>query len=242
MQPRKPHALLYSLLVGAAVGLASGCARPAVVERAGRAGGTVRTDPRAPDPAARYLFYLHARIVEDEGLPAISPEHGEYQYGAILDRLASFGFVVVSEVRPQGANSTAYAERVASQVDALLRAGVPPDHVTVVGASKGAYIAALVSHAVPSPKVRYVLLSMCDAETVAYMIEQGTRLHGEVLALRDAADTPALAGSCSALFTFSRQMGRHHEIVVDVGTGHGILYQPLDAWVLPTVQWAQEPE
>ena len=39
-------------------------------------------------------------------------------------------------------------------------------------------------------KWSYVILSMCDAETVAYMIEQGTDLHGDVLALRDAADTP----------------------------------------------------
>ncbi|WP_143536781.1 hypothetical protein [Rubricoccus marinus] len=159
-----------------------------------------------------------------------------------MDRLARFGFVVVSEVRPKDAPSGFYAQRIAAQVDSLLGAGVPPEHVTVVGASKGAYIAALVSHRVSVPSVRYVLLSMCDAETVAYMIEQGTDLHGDVLALRDAADTPDLVGSCEDLFTFSREIGRHDEFVVDVGTGHGILYQPLDAWVFPTVRWAQEPE
>ena len=234
-------------LVTLGLSLLIGCTGLATTEQTGRAGAAargaaVRTDLGPIDPAARYLFYLHAKIVEDEGLPAVSPAHGEYEYGAILDRLASFGFVVVSEIRPKDASSTAYAERVSSQVDALLEAGVPPTHITVVGASKGAYIAALVSHAVPTPDVRYVILSMCDAETVAYMIEQGTDLHGDVLALRDAADTPDLVGSCEALFTFSHEMDRHGEIVVNVGTGHGILYQPLDAWVLPTVQWAQEPE
>ena len=232
--------LLTFLRLALGLSLLAGCTGAA--EQIGHDAGSVRTDLGSMDPARRYLFYLHAKIVEDEGLPASSPEHGEYQYGAILDRLASFGFVVVSEVRPKDASSGAYAQRIAAQVDSLLGAGVPPDHVTVVGASKGAYIAALVSHRVPAPGVRYVILSMCDAETVAYMIEQGTDLHGEVLALRDAADTPDLVGSCEGLFTFSREIGRHDELVVEVGTGHGILYQPLDAWVLPAVQWALEPE
>lgn len=242
MPPLGPQPVLHFLLVALGLSLLAGCTGLATTEQVEHDGATVRTDLGPIDPTARYLFYLHAKIVEDEGLPAISPEHGEYQYEAILDRLASFGFVVVSEVRPKDASSTAYAERVSSQVDSLLSAGVPSNHVTVVGASKGAYIAALVSHAVPAPGVHYVILSMCDAETVAYMIEQGTDLHGDVLALRDAADTPDLVGSCEALFAFSRQIGRHNEIVVEVGTGHGILYRPLDEWVLPTVQWTQEPE
>ena len=219
-----------------------GCTVLAPTDRVEHGGGGVRIDLGPIHPGARYLFYLHAKIVEEQGLPAMSPEHGEYQYAAILDRLASFGFVVVSEVRAQDASSVLYAQRIAAQVDSLLDAGVPPEHVTVVGASKGAYIAALVSHRVPTPGVRYVILSMCDAETVAYMMEQGTDLHGDVLALRDAADTPDLVGSCEDLFAFSREIGRHNEIVVDVGTGHGILYQPLDAWVLPTVRWARGAE
>lgn len=228
------------LLAGMGLCLIAGCTGLATTPPVEHDTGSVRTHLGPTDPAARYLFYLHAKIVEEQGLPAVSPEHGEYQYGAILDRLASFGFVVVSEVRPKDASSAVYAARISSQVDSLIRAGVPPAHIAVVGASKGAYIAALVSHTVPTPGVRYVILSMCDAETVAYMIEQGTDLHGDVLALRDAADTPDLVGSCEDLYSFSRQIGHHEEVVVDVGTGHGILYRPLDEWVLPTVRWARE--
>ena len=238
--PHESNSMIRSLVLGLGLSLLAGCSGPARVEPAGQGGGAVRADLGQIDPSARYLFYLHAKIVEDEGLPAVSPQHGEYHYGAIVDRLANFGFVVVSEVRPKDASSGVHAERIAAQVDSLLDGGVPPEHVAVVGASKGGYIAALVSHAVPTPGVRYVILSMCDAETVAYMIEQGTDLHGDVLALRDMADTPDLVGSCEDLFTFSREIGRHDEIVVEVGTGHGILYRPLDAWVLPTVEWAKE--
>jgi hypothetical protein len=190
------------------------------------------------DTSARYLFFFHAKIVEDKGLPAISEQFGEYRYRAILQRLASFGFTVVSEVRPKEASSGVYAERVAAQVRRLLDAGVAPSHITVVGASKGAYMAALVSHQITTPGIGYVILAMCDAETVAYMIKQGTDLHGDVLALRDAADTKELTGPCGPLFAFSRNIGAHHETIVNVGTGHGILYRPLDEWVLPVIRWA----
>ena len=40
--------------------------------------------PATIDPDADYLFYLHGKIIEDQGLPAISPDYGEYQYLAIL--------------------------------------------------------------------------------------------------------------------------------------------------------------
>ena len=53
--------------------------------------------PARIDPAAKYLFYLHGKIIEDQGLPAISPDYGEYQYAAILQALAGHGFHVISE-------------------------------------------------------------------------------------------------------------------------------------------------
>ena len=35
-------------------------------------------------------------------------------------------------------------------------------------------------------------------------------------------------------------VSRRNEIVLQVGTGHGILYEPLSEWVLPTVKWANQ--
>ena len=40
--------------------------------------------PDVIDPAKRYMFYLHGKILEDQGIPAVSPEFGEYQYKEIL--------------------------------------------------------------------------------------------------------------------------------------------------------------
>ena len=197
--------------------------------------------PASIDPASRYMFYLHGKIIEDVGLPAVSPEFGEYEYAAILKTLQGHGFAVISEQRPKDTDADAYARKVVGQIDALLKASVPAGNISVVGASKGAFIAATVSFLLPDPAINYVLIGTCHPDTVEAWKSSGSQFHGNVLTIRDVADLE-YSGSCEELFRTSegKGLGRHEEIVLQVGTGHGILFKPLDEWVLPTVQWATE--
>jgi len=197
--------------------------------------------PTQIDPTRRYLFYLHGRILEDQGLPAISPEYGEYQYQEILSVLESYGYVVISEQRPKNADGWKYAQRTARQVTELLTTGVPPGSITVVGASKGASIAAVASSLVDNTEVNYVLLGSCHPTLIDEWKQEGLTLSGNVLAIYDFADVE-YSGSCEELFSLSegKGLGRHDEILLHVGTGHGILYKPLPEWVLPTVKWANQ--
>ena len=131
-----------------------------------------------------------------------------------------------------------YTRKVTEQVKTLLITGVPAKNITVVGASKGAGIAIYVSHCLENEELNYVLLSICHPDTVASLLQEEIYLYGNVLSIYDESDT--LAGSCGSLFSFSEGKGlaRHDEIVLHIGTGHGILFQPLDAWIVPTIQWA----
>jgi hypothetical protein len=115
---------------------------------------------------------------------------------------------------------------------------VPSGHITVVGASKGAYIAALSSYIIKDREINYVLLATCYPGMADEWKSSGMRLYGNVLAIRDEVD--GFAGSCEPLFAFSegRGLGRHHELVLHVGAGHGIVYHPLDEWLGPTLEWA----
>lgn len=196
--------------------------------------------PGTIDPAGKYMFYLHGKIIEDQGLPAVNPDFGEYFYIEILETLQGHGFVVISEQRPKDCDGARYAGEVVSQVKELLGAGVPPESITVVGASKGAAIAALVSNLVGNPEVNYVLLGSCFPPMVAEWQQQGGTLSGNVLAIYDSSDK--MAGSCQELFDLSKgeELAQHEELVLQVGSGHGILYQPLPEWVLPTVDWAKQ--
>jgi hypothetical protein len=196
--------------------------------------------PSSIDPAMNYLFYLHGKIIEDQGLPAVSPDFGEYEYQAILKKLTSYGFVVISEQRSRDTVSAEYASRVTEQIKTLRDAGVPAENITVVGASKGAGIAASVSSLLKDSKTNFVLLGFCAPDTVRELVQNRMSLYGNVLAIRDSVDD--LSGSCQELFDFSdgKGLGRHDEIVLNIGTGHGILYKPLDEWIQPTVEWAKD--
>lgn len=197
--------------------------------------------PNMIDPTKRYMFYLHGKILEDQGVPAVSPEFGEYRYEEILRTLQSYGFEVISEQRPKHADGWEYAQRTARQVSELLAAGVPPGSITVVGASKGAAIATVTSELVNNFEVNYVLLGTCHPSLVEAWKQGGLIISGNVLAIYDFEDDE-YAGSCAELFSLAEGQGLNHhdELVLQVGTGHGILYQPLPEWVLPTVKWANQ--
>lgn len=197
--------------------------------------------PGSIDPLNEYLFYLHGKIIEEQGIMAISPDYGEYEYQAILEKLRGHGFVVISETRPKGTDSIAYAQKIAGQVEALLKAGVPPKNITVVGASKGAGITIFISHCVENKEINYVIMAICDPVTVEELKQNQVFLYGNMLSIYDYKDE--LAGSCQDLFSFSEGKGisRHDEIVLRVGTGHGVLYKPLDEWILPIMQWVRNP-
>ena len=197
--------------------------------------------PASIDPAKEYLFYLHGKIIEDQGLPAVDPSYGEYEYQAILEKLSGYGFVVISEIRPKDPDTWAFAQKIAGQVKTLLKAGVPPKNIVVVGASKGAGITILISQAVQNKDVNYVIMAICDPATVAEIKKNGVLLYGNVLSIFDYKDESY--GSCRDLFLVSEGKGlsRHDEIVLKVGTGHGVLYKPLDEWIKPIIQWARQP-
>jgi hypothetical protein len=194
--------------------------------------------PSSIDPEDQYLFYLHGKIIEDQGIPAVSPEFGKYEYQAILEQLSGYGFVVISEGRTRDTDGVAYARKISDQITTLIEAGVPAKNIIVVGASKGGAIAIFVSHFLENEEVNIVLMGICHPDYVEDLIRDKIFLYGNILSIYDFVDE--FAGSCQELFSLSegRGLSKSNEIVLDIGTGHGILYQPLDDWILPVVQWA----
>ena len=85
--------------------------------------------------------------------------------------------------------------------------------------------------------MNFVLLGSCSTEDLEFWKQNQSYYYGNILAIYDSTDE--MAGSCNELFTFSKGKGiaRYDEIVLHIGTGHGILYQPLDEWMIPIVQF-----
>jgi alpha-beta hydrolase superfamily lysophospholipase len=194
------------------------------------AGSVLTAPPSTPDPAQRYVFYLHGKIVEEAGRNARNPRWGAYEYDAILERLGGRGAIVISELRPRGTDVERYADKLVTHVQALLEAGVPAAHVAIVGFSKGGDIASRAAERIDAD-VRYVILAGCFDDS-----GPTRRMHGRVLSLRERSDH--LARTCAPRFDPARaKTGDQKEIVLDIGGEHGAFYRPDPRWVEPVMAW-----
>lgn len=214
--------------------LAGGLLLSATPARAQR--GSVHADvPAKPRADARYLIYLHARIVEEQRSPRPSDERfGRYEYRQILDTLAASGIEVIAEQRAPGTDFRQFGSRVADQVRRLLAAGVPAERIAVVGFSKGGAIAMVASALLRDPRIAFVLLAPCGDWVKG---RDDVDVRGRILSIYEASDE--LGTSCEPLFAQASDPGEHRELRIDTGAGHGAFYRPRPEWLAPLLQWVE---
>jgi hypothetical protein len=228
--------------VAAALAIA-GCAAPAQVTASGDPtpaptipptpeGQIFPSFPDRIDPQQRYAIYLHGRIIEEEGTRPVSPVYGVYEYDEILNTLANAGLQVIAEARPSGTDAEQYAIRVADQVTTLMDAGVPAEHITVIGFSKGGAIAIFTSALLETTRVNFVLLAICGEWTSGLT---DVALSGRVLSIYETSDE--LGGSCRSLAEASTGIASFEEIVLSTGRQHGAFYAADPAWLEPVTEW-----
>ena len=189
--------------------------------------------PQKIDPKAHYLFYLHGRIVE-EGRRPKSPQYGFYEYDEILETFRKRGFVVISEQRPKGTDIEKYAPKVVTEVENLLKAGVPPRQITVVGASQGSWIAMLASTHLKNRDLKFVFIAGCSADPE--FLKQ-IDWHGNVLSIYEHSDR---AGTCEKYYDDATGVNEYEEMQLRTGLRHGFIYKPMIEWIEATISWGQE--
>ena len=196
--------------------------------------GVIFSDvPSNLNPKARYLFYLQGYIVEAGNTRPTSPKFGVYEYQQILETFERSGFAVISEPRKKTPNIEPGAVKVAEQIRQLLKAGVPPQHITVVGASQGSWIAMLASTYLGNGNVNFVLIAACSADEGFLKL---VNLHGKVLSIYEKSD---LAQSCQSYRTDATGISEWKEVAINTGLKHGFLYRPIKEWTEPTIAWAR---
>lgn len=198
--------------------------------------------PPELDSSKSYIFYLHGRIIEVQGIRPVSDKYGVYEYEKIVQTIASKGFIVISEARPADTRAQRYAEKTAGQIDSLLSFGIPPENITVIGASKGAGIAVLVSSLLKNEKINFVLMAICNKRMAEFWKNNNIKLWGRVLYIYDYKDV--IAGSCNDYLDIltSEGLKEFKEIEVKLGLGHGLLFRPLKEWIEPSIKWARRIE
>jgi len=195
--------------------------------------------PYIPIFGQQYLFYLHGKIVEDQGANAVDTVngYGAYQYVDILNAFRKEGFNVLSEVRNKNTNPFEYAHKVVTQIDSLIKKGVKPNDITVVGASKGAIISMFISSYLKNKDVNFALLAGCDNDIFKRFPE--IQFCGNILSIYEKSDD--IGRSCIKFKKKTKLTIPHYkEIELNTGLKHGFLYKLLPAWIEPTVKWANQ--
>jgi hypothetical protein len=183
-------------------------------------------------PSARYVIYLHARIVEEKGAHPTDDRFGTYEYWQILDALAASGAEVIAEQRPLGTDFREFGAHVADQVRRLQAAGVPAERIAVVGFSKGGAIAMVASALLKDPRIPFVFLASCG-DWVQDRDDMDVR--GRILSIYEASDE--LGATCEPLFQQASAPGEHREIPIATGEGHGAFFRPRPEWLAPVLEW-----
>ncbi len=184
--------------------------------------------------SGKHVFYLHGMIVEVQGVHAVSDDFGPYEYNDILDSLRAAGYQVHSEVRTTKTDFNAFCMKISQEINQLIREGVPPQNITVIGASKGAMMAMQVADLNGSP-VNYVLLGANSDRTENSF---DWKLHGRILGIYEKSDK--IAGKdYSYWINRSSEAREFRQLEINTGLGHGFLFRPVKEWLVPAKEWIE---
>ncbi len=180
----------------------------------------------------RYIYYLHGRIIEIQGRNAYSEEFGNYEFDKIVKALEVYNSKVIAEVRTDDVDNKSYASNISGQIDNLVKRGVKPKNITVVGASKGAIIASTISSINANP-INYVVM----AGNNEYQEQNNDwKFHGNILCFYDESDK--IAGKNYDYWKQKSTDAKSFEqIKIKKNLGHGFLYKPYRDWIIPTKKW-----
>jgi hypothetical protein len=183
-----------------------------------------------------YIFFLHNRFLEEFELTDEHPDYGRVEYRKIIQAFEKEGFTVLSEIRPKNTDMKIYANKIVHQIDSLFKLGVEPKNITIIGTSKGGYIAQYVSTYLKNPEVNFVFIG-CHQNTDIIDYPE-INYCGNILTIYE--ETDPFGVSAAARQQISKlKVSRFKEIELHTGLKHGFLYKRMDEWIVPSIQWAK---
>lgn len=183
----------------------------------------------------RFVFFLHNRFLEEHELNELHPEFGRTEYNAIIAELKKGGLKVISEKRNGNVNAREYATGIVTQIDSLIKIGTEPRKITVVGTSKGGYIAQYVSTLANNHDLNFVFIASFRNSDIQNIPE--INYCGNILTIYEKSD-PYGVSSWARKTTSNCDLKHFKEIELNTGLGHGFLFKPLKEWIEPTIKWA----
>tara|TARA_R110002012_G_scaffold319767_2_gene541290 strand:- start:373 stop:1011 length:639 start_codon:yes stop_codon:yes gene_type:complete len=183
-----------------------------------------------------YVFFLHNRFLETHDLEDKHPDYGRTEYNEILSAFRNASFTVISEQRQGNVNARDYAITVVHQIDSLLKSGVNPNKITVIGTSKGGYIAQYVSSLANNPDLNFVFIASFRNEDL--MDIPDINFCGNILNIYEKSD-PFGVSAIKRKENSTCKIKQFKEIELNTGLRHGFLFKALPEWTNPSIKWAK---
>lgn len=184
-----------------------------------------------------YIFFLHQRFLENHSLEDVHPEYGKAEYPEIIQAFEKEGFEVMSEKRGGDVNAREYASKIVNQIDSLLLKGVAPSNITVIGTSKGGYIAQYVSTLSENPDLNFVFIGSYRDSDIEHIPQ--INFCGNILTIYEKSDEYGVS-AVRRKETSNLRINHFKEIELSTGMGHGFLFKALNEWIAPSVKWAKQ--
>jgi hypothetical protein len=198
--------------------------------------------PSVINPSARYIFFLHGKFVEMHGPNGRHPCFGIYDYHGIVKSFRNRGFVVISEIRPEGTKLDKYARKIERQIKTLMSYGLSPKQITVVGFLKGSAITLLASARLKDFGVNFVMMSGCSQKGTHVLgkyrklIDQSVQsMQGRFLYIYDVSGQKC--DVCRRILKNASSEVTFKEMMLNNGLGHSLFYRPRRDWIEPVTEW-----
>ena len=196
--------------------------------------GEIYTElPTQINPDGKYVFYSHGLIVEGTNPRPVHSRFGVYEFSLIKEALAKdTEFYLIAHHRPKNTEIEAYTTKLVSWVRKLVKAGVKPNNVTLMGFSRGGQLTAYASSRLKDLEINTILLATCWKGSVQSDLE--VTFSGHFLSVYETTDG---AKSCKQLSDRSEKLLSFEEIAISTGKKHGSFYTPMKEWVQPVKKW-----
>lgn len=198
-------------------------------------GQEIYTDfPENISENGKYVFYSHGFIVEGDNPKPINknPGWGVYDFPEIKMALSDKEYTLIAFHRQKNTDPFDYAKKLEIQVRKLVKSGVQPKNITILGFSRGGFITGLTSNLLSDIEVNTILLATCGR--ILRNEFKDIHLYGEVLSIYEKSDG---AQSCQKFIDRSPKVISFEEIEINTGLSHGAFYQPYPEWITPVKHW-----
>lgn len=182
-----------------------------------------------------FIFFLHNRFLETHELNESHSEFGRTEYNEIITEFRKGGFKVISEKRNGNIDAREYAVGIVNEIDSLLKNGIDSEKITIVGTSKGGYIAQYVSTLANNSDLNFVFIASFRNSDIQNIPE--INYCGNILTIYEKSD-PYGVSALERKENSTCEIGHFKEIELNTGMKHGFLFKPLKEWIEPTIDWA----